>query len=57
MTETVARALDATRRYGEVVALDHVSIDIGSGELGVWILGAGGFALWAYRRDEGRRFA
>ena len=33
MTETVARTLGATRRYGEVVALDHVSIDIGSGEL------------------------
>jgi ABC-2 type transport system ATP-binding protein len=38
---TLARAIDVTRRYGSVVALDHVSLDVHTGEL-VGLLGPNG---------------
>ncbi|WP_049556298.1 ABC transporter ATP-binding protein [Nonomuraea sp. SBT364] len=37
----LARAIEATRRYGDVLALDRVSLDIGAGEL-VGLLGPNG---------------
>ncbi len=39
--ETVARAIEVTRRYGEVTALDRVSLDIGAGQV-VGLLGPNG---------------
>ncbi|KAB2339984.1 ABC transporter ATP-binding protein [Actinomadura rudentiformis] len=41
MAETLARASGATRRYGEVVAVDQVSVDVRAGEL-VGLLGPNG---------------
>ncbi|WP_043636182.1 ABC transporter ATP-binding protein [Nonomuraea candida] len=38
---TLARTIEATRRYGDVLALDRVSLDIGAGEL-VGLLGPNG---------------
>ncbi|UQU64699.1 ABC transporter ATP-binding protein [Couchioplanes caeruleus] len=38
---TLARAIDVTRRYGSVVALDHVDLDVHAGEL-VGLLGPNG---------------
>lgn len=38
---TLARAVDATRRYGDVVALDRVNLDVHAGEL-VGLLGPNG---------------
>jgi ABC-2 type transport system ATP-binding protein len=37
----LARALEATRRYGDTLALDHINIDVRSGEL-VGLLGPNG---------------
>ncbi|MEV5893449.1 ABC transporter ATP-binding protein [Nonomuraea fuscirosea] len=37
----LARAIDATRRYGDVLALDHISLDLRAGEL-VGLLGPNG---------------
>lgn len=41
MTQTVARALGVTRRYGEVTALDSVDLDIAGGEI-LGLLGPNG---------------
>jgi ABC-2 type transport system ATP-binding protein len=41
MTETLARAVEVTRRYGDVVALDTTSLDIHAGEL-IGLLGPNG---------------
>ncbi|MFC4585890.1 ABC transporter ATP-binding protein [Sphaerisporangium corydalis] len=41
MTETLAQAIEVTRRYGDVVALDTTSLDIRAGEL-IGLLGPNG---------------
>jgi ABC-2 type transport system ATP-binding protein len=41
MAEILARAVDATRRYGDVVALDRVCVDVHAGEI-VGLLGPNG---------------
>ncbi|MBX6723528.1 MAG: ATP-binding cassette domain-containing protein, partial [Dactylosporangium sp.] len=41
MAQPLARAVDVTRRYGEVLALDRVTVEIRAGEL-VGLLGPNG---------------